>query len=301
MPGAHAVVHCFWLPAHQCLSAAETFFLLSSPFYPNAQLVVTLPSQFTAITTAARAFDPCHLPETSHFSISLSPVLQLCVANLMLVHVLVSQWTCAVVTRTRIDTPEISFKWSVEQVLGVWLHVWYKLIYNHLTDLPLAVCSCLFHPDNRSQWLCSEFADAIKIQWFFSCACSLNQINKWCQCLVCLHNYQVQQEAIIINSTGPWGIVPFGTRSCSTPMLRLLLSDFAAASANTLSLSWHKYRLFKKVVGVSSKKGSERIQLDLRHKNPKLCWKNTVWLTWPLTSHPLLCSLFCVLWGHVQF
>lgn len=34
----------------------------------------------------------CHLPEISYFSISLSPVLQLSVANLMLVHVLVSQY-----------------------------------------------------------------------------------------------------------------------------------------------------------------------------------------------------------------
>lgn len=144
---------------------------LFSPFYPNAQLIVTFPSWFMAITTAARAFDPCLLPETSNFSISLSPVLQLSVANLMLVHVLVSQWTCAVVTGTRIDTPETPLKSSVEQVLGVWLHVWYKLVYNHLTDLSLAVCSCLFHPHNQSWWLCSEFVDAIKQKsnHFFLC------------------------------------------------------------------------------------------------------------------------------------
>lgn len=98
---------------------------------------------------------------------------------------------------------------------------------------------------------------------------------------------------MIISSTGPWGIVPLGTRSCSTPMLRFPLSDFAAASVNTLGLSWHNYRLFKKMAGVTSKQGSNRIQMDLRHKNPKLCWKNPN-LT-HVASHSLTFVVFIVL------
>lgn len=120
----------------------------------------------------------------------LSPVLHLSVANLMLVHVLVSQCTCAVVTGTRRDTPDVSFKWSVERVLRLWLHAWYKLVYNHVTDLPLAACSCLFHPHNQSQWLCGH-AVSLQMQKNKNPTICMfpNQINKWCQCLVCLHNY----------------------------------------------------------------------------------------------------------------
>lgn len=70
VPSTHAIVHCFWLPAHQRCRQLKHFFPSLSSFSPNARLVVTFPSRFTAITTAARAFDPCHLPETSHFSIS---------------------------------------------------------------------------------------------------------------------------------------------------------------------------------------------------------------------------------------
>lgn len=51
------------------------------------------------------------------------------------------------------------------------------------------------------------------------------------------NNYQQHRE---------WGIVPSRTRSCSTPILRFLLSDFAAASVNTLGLSRHIYRLFRR-------------------------------------------------------
>lgn len=98
---------------------------------------------------------------------------------------------------------------------------------------------------------------------------------------------------MIISSTGPWGNVRLGTRSCSIPTLRFLLSNFAAASVNTLGLSWCNYRLVKKTAGVSSKKGSNRIQVDLRHKNPKLCWKKPN-LT-HVASHFLTLVVFVVL------
>lgn len=106
----HTSNHSMLLAASPSSEAAEMFFPSSLPPSPSTRLIVTVPSWCTAIRTPAKVFDLCHLPGTSHFSISLSPVLHLSVANLMLAHVFLRQYTCAVVTGTHTDTPEVSLK-----------------------------------------------------------------------------------------------------------------------------------------------------------------------------------------------
>lgn len=109
-PSTHPMV-CMLLAACPSSEAAEMFFPSSLP--PPQVLGLSSHSRYGArqseLLPKPKAFDPCHLPATCHFSTSLSPVLHLSAANLMLAHVL-RQYACAVMTGKHTDTPEVSLK-----------------------------------------------------------------------------------------------------------------------------------------------------------------------------------------------